>query len=338
MRRSLEIASLAAGLGALAFLCWRFGFNELAAALLRVSPVYLALYFVLGIAVRVGYSLRWRLVAQTLGTHPGLLRLMGARLAGDATASLLPAGRIGGDPLRVGLVYGDTLSGSEASAGVVIDRVMELIGNMLCAVAYVTVFSVSGAAGVPHRNATILVITLCVLLAALALPLEMLRRGIRPLAPLYWLTARHGSGRWAVWIGALQRTEGHVMHFLRDYPTTFIQGLLASLVIEGLIICEYHFLLAAFGLVLDLRTLLMVLVASGLARAVPAPAGLGALEAGQVSVLAAATGQAGVGFVVGMVLRLHETLWIGAGLMALSSRGVSLAQMRSVVSVGRARS
>lgn len=330
VRVRFELVALTAGVAALAVLCWRFGLTELGAALLRVSPRSLLTYLAFGAAARLGYALRWRLVARTLGSTPGLTWMLGARLAGDATGSLLPTGRISGDPLRAALVYGDGVSGTQASAGVAIDRIIEMLSNIFCAVAYVTVFSLARASGA-ERATHVMFTTMGLLLIALIVPLAMLRRGRRPLAPFYRLASGRSSPRWLAWAGAMQRTETHVMRFFQQHPAVFIQGLAGSLVIEALIICEYHFLLKAFGLMLDLPSLLLTLVASGVSRAVPTPAGLGALEAGQVTAVGLATGQPGLGFVVGFVLRLHETMWTGIGLVVLSFYGAGLARLRGAL-------
>lgn len=327
MRRWFELAAFAVGLAALALLCWQFGFSDLAAALRQLSPRYLVIYLGFGMAARLGYAVRWRLVARTLGSAPALPRFIAARLAGDATASLLPALRIGGDPLRAGLVCGDGVSGAQAGAGVAIDRIIELISNMLCGAVYVTVFSLARAAGAGGAE-HVLVATMGALLVSVVVPLVLMRRGIRPLAPLYRLPMGARVGRW---MSAVQRTEAHVMRLFQDRPAIFVQGVVGSLAIEALIICEYHFLMEAFGLQLHLPTLLMTLVASGLSRVVPTPAGLGALEAGQVTVLGAATGHPDLGFVVGFVLRLHETLWTGVGLIGLSLCGFNLARLRGAL-------
>jgi len=330
MRHSFELATLA-GLAAVALLCWRFGVADLAAAFHQLSLRCVVIYLTLGSAACVGYALRWRLVARALGAVPALPRFVAARLAGDATGALLPTGRIGGDPLRVGLVYGDGVSGAQASAGVAIDRIVELISNVFCGAAYVSIFSLSRSAG-GDRAAHVLVATMGILLVLIVLPLVFMRYGIRPLAPLYWLP---GKGRAARWLDAVQRTEAHVMRLFQEHPAIFVQGVAASLLIEVLIIGEYHFLLEAFGVVLGLPTLLLTMVASGLSRIVPTPAGLGALEAGQVTALGVATGQPDLGFVVGFVLRLHETLWTGVGLIALSLSGVNLARLRGALSADR---
>lgn len=333
--RRFTLAALVVGAAALAGLCWRFGLHDLAEALGRVSGPYLLVYFVIGCAVRLGYSLRWRMVARALGQALPLRRLVAARLAGDAVGTLIPAGRVGGDPLRVALLYGKGIGGTQVTAGVAIDRIMELLGNMLCAVAYASVFSLTRALGTGQRPVVLLLLVMGLLLVSLVVPLEMLRRGRRPLSPFYRLAALRPGHRWKVWVDALWRTEGHVMRFLRQHPATFVWGLAMSLAIEGAIIVEYHFLLRAFGLVLAFPTLLMALLASGLARVVPTPAGLGALEASQVAVLSAAAGQPAAGFVTGIVMRLHETLWVGVGLLVLAPRTVSWVRVRTLASADK---
>jgi len=335
MSKFLRVSSLAIGVAALVFLCWRFGLSEVIAAVSRVRPGYLLLYLGVGCAVRIGYALRWRLVARALGTNLALGRLVAARLAGDAAGSLLPAGRIGGDPVRIALVYGGGLGGAEASAGVAIDRIMEVIGNSVSAVVYVTVFAVAHTSD-SARAAGILIATLLLALAALVVPLETMRRGMTPLGPLYGWAKRHGSPRVLQGAESLQRVEAHVVRLLREDLLTFTRGVGASLLIDGVVIIEYYFLLAAFGVRVALPTLLMVLVATGLARVVPTPGGLGAIEASEVTVLAVAAGRPDVGFVIGILVRLHETLWGAIGLVVLSLQGVSLARVRLLAVGGKA--
>jgi len=334
--RSLDIVAVGAGAVLLVALCWIFGVRELGAALAQASPRTLAVYLMLGLLARLGYSLRWRMVAGALGTQLGLGRMLPARLAGDALGALLPAGRVGGDPVRVALLCGAGVEASRAGAGVALDRVMEIIGNMICAVAYVAVFSSVHTFGGGERSPAAVIGVLLALLAMLLPPLWMLRRGRRPFEFLHRLAARSGSVTWQRWMDAVAGVETHLVRFFAEHPAVFVRGLLGSLLIEAIIVAEYHYLLAAFGLALELPTLLMALVAGGLARAVPAPAALGTLEASQVALLAGAAGDASVGFVVGMVMRLHETLWMLVGFAALSAQGFSLRRLRRLGAPGGA--
>jgi uncharacterized protein (TIRG00374 family) len=301
-----------------------------------MSPRYLVVYLVFGCAARLGYGLRWHVVARTLGSSLGLGRFVAARIAGDAVGSLLPIGRISGDPVRIALMYQAGVGAARASAGVALDRVMEIITNILCGVTYVAVFSSAHTFGSSRRAARTLITTMLLLLIALAIPLEMLRRGIRLTSPIDRFVLGSRFLRLQSWVSAFRRVEDQLTHFLRSHPGTILCGILGSLCIEGLHILEYYFLLATFGITLDLPTLLMALVATGLARVVPTPAGLGALEASQVAVLGVASSRPDLGFVVGIVMRMHETLWATIGLLVLSAQGVSLRRLRLLTSVDKA--
>lgn len=333
--RWLDIAAFSAGLAALGFLCWTFGLHDLLAAWRRLAPRSVVAYVGCGCIVRLGYSLRWRLVTATLGREPALTRLLLARLAGDAVGSVLPGGRIGGDPVRVALLCRDGMSAIAASAGVAVDRIMETLSNTVCAIAYVIIFSLARTGAASHGVALAVIPPMGFLLTAVGIPVVLLRRGIRPFEPVYRLAARWGTCPRSTWIKKLRETEDLLMRFFADHPAAFAGGFVASLLIEGLIVVEYHFLLRAFGVRLDVPTLLMVLLATGLARVVPTPAALGALEAGQVTLLATTAGDPGLGFVIGMVIRLHETLWSAVGLALLSVQGVSMTRLRALASAGK---
>lgn len=315
MKRSIP---LVLGFAALACLFWFFGVHDVRRALSRAHPGLLLVYLALAIAVLFGYCARWRLVAATFGRRLPWRRLVMARMAGDAVGWLLPSAKLAGEPVRVALVMREGLRAPEASAGVAIDRLLELLSNMICVLVYVSIFSLARAGGSALHVA---VAGALAGLTLIAVPLVLLGTGRRPLAPFYGKRARRFLPRLAPWMDALRHTEDHLAQFFRDHPSVFLRGLLLSLMIEAVIVVEYHFLLRAFAVDIGLPVLLMVLLGSGVAHVVPSPAGLGALEASQVAVLGLAQGAPASGLVVGIVLRLHETLWIAAGLTMLAWSG-----------------
>ncbi|MGH7788775.1 MAG: lysylphosphatidylglycerol synthase domain-containing protein, partial [Candidatus Binatia bacterium] len=145
---------------------------------------------------------------------------------------------------------------------------------------------------------------------------------------LYGARVRSLLPRLAPALDGLERVEVHLGELLRQQPRALLLGVALSLLIELLIVLQYHVLLGAFGVSLALPTLLLVLLGGGLANAAPTPAGLGALEAAQVALVGLASGRPDIGLVVGVIVRLHETLLLGIGLAALSYQGVSLARLR----------
>jgi uncharacterized membrane protein YbhN (UPF0104 family) len=333
MRRLTSVLPPAVGLAVLGGLCWRYGLGQLASALHRLSPGTLLVYLLLGVLVRVGYCLRWGLVTRALGGSVPLLRRLRARVAGDAVGALVPSGKLAGEPVRVAMVYAKGLAGAEATAGVTIDRLLELSGNLLCAVAYVAVFAFAHTLREPDRTLPFMLAVTLSALAALLVPLVMLHRGRRPLAPIY---AWRGLPKPLVsWVDGIRQTEDHLLRFFGEHRRTFLWGLGSSLAIELIVIGEHFCLLAAFGVILNLPTLLLVLLGTGLARAVPTPAGLGALEASSVAVLGLVAGQPQTGFLIGLLLRLHETLWLVVGLVAMSVETQALVAWRRLRAVER---
>lgn len=309
-------------------LCWYFGLEPVGRALSHASLLGLAAYLLLTAMVVTGYALRWRLVARAVGDDPPLGRLIAGRLAGDAIGTLVPSARLAGEPVR--LAFARTSAPlPQAGAGVALDRLLEVIGNMLAVIVYVAIFVLTHGIAQAKGTPAILAGLMTLLLLGVAALLIRLRRGGRPLAPLYGARARGMAPRLHGWMDGLRKMEDHLVRFFREHPRAFLLGVLGSLAIEAVTILQYHVLLAAFGVALDLPELVLVLLGSGVARAVPAPAALGALEATQVAVVGAASGHPDLGFVVGVILRLHETLLLAVGLMVLSYQGMSLTRLRA---------
>ncbi|MEE8311351.1 MAG: lysylphosphatidylglycerol synthase transmembrane domain-containing protein [Candidatus Binatia bacterium] len=318
---------LGLGLTGFALLAWQFGFAGVAMAFERLRPPILALYAVAAAAVYSGYTLRWLLVSRALGSPSGFGPLLAARLSADAVGSLLPTTRAAGDPLRVALVAGPELRGTLATACVATDRILELIGNIFAVIVYLSLFSLLNTAGEPASAARVMIPLMLFLLVALAVPLIMLGRGLRPLAFVERLAARRPGLRLARFSKLVTETEDHLVIFFREHPAVFMTGLMLSLAVEATIVLQYWLLLAAFGIDVEPTTLLVAIALTGAAHAVPTPAGLGALEGAQVTLFAATAGQPALGFVVAVVMRMHETLWIGIGLAALGLRGVPPARL-----------
>jgi uncharacterized protein (TIRG00374 family) len=329
-----SLTALVLGLSAVAVLFWRFGVDEISAAWSQAQLLGVLAALCVGVCVRLGYALRWRMCARAFGVDAALPRIVEARLAGDALGTIIPAGRVGGDPLRIALLRGPQDRTTTVAASVALDRVMEWIGNTCCAIAGVTIFALSRAA-IFDRTTEWMIFTLALLLATLVAPLAMLRLGWRPLRPLHLLQARLRSARLRRWLVLVYETETQLIAFFRSHPLIFTFGALASLLIEAVILVEYHLLLGAFGIHLGWPTLMMAIITGGLARGVPVPAGLGVFEATEVGLLAVATGDAGLGFVVGIVLRLHEAFWALVGFAVLILSG-GFERLRFIVSTGKA--
>jgi uncharacterized membrane protein YbhN (UPF0104 family) len=316
-----RLLSAALALLLLAALFAWFGVDEIAATLRDASPSGLLLYAGLSAAVVVAYSARWWLLTRTVGAPMSLRRCIAARLAGDAVGSVVPSAKLAGEPLRIVAVRAGGQPLAAATAGVGLDRMLELIGNTVAVIAYIAIFALWRGGGELARHPVPIVLGMLALLGALLSPVLCVRLGYPALAPLHLGRLRRVA-RLRPWLERLERLEAHLEHVFARRPRVFLVGVLASLATEIVIVAQYHALLAAFGIGLDLPTLLLVVLGGGLARAIPTPGGLGGLEATQTLLVGTASGRPDLGFVVGLLVRLHETLLLGLGLAALVWLGV----------------
>src|SRR5215470_3505004 len=168
----------------LAALYWWFGLEPIVQAFSHVSARGLAVYLLLSALVVLGYALRWRMVAGAVGGRPPLAQLVAARLAGDAVSALVPSARLAGEPVRVALARGGG-STARSTAAVAIDRILEVIGNMLAVVAYAAIFCTVRGASWGGSAPLALAAAMLLPLAAMAVLVVRLRRRGRPFAWLY---------------------------------------------------------------------------------------------------------------------------------------------------------
>jgi undecaprenyl-diphosphatase len=266
------------------------------------------------------YAVRWRLVIRGVGLTPPLAHLVAARLAGDALGSVVPSARLAGEPVRVAALHTRGAPMAPAAAGVALDRVVELTGQMVAVIAYAAVIALTVALGAAPLALAGVMLALLTWMALLLVYLK--RQGGRRLHAAA-AARRPGSPR-ARWLGGLAGVADHLRGFLRSHPAMFCAALGLALLTEVIIVAQYTALFRAFGLALDLPTVLVVLLSGGLSRAAPTPAGLGATEAAQVLAVGSLTGNPDLGFVVGLIVRLHDTLLLAAGLAALPLLGLSL--------------
>ncbi len=318
------------GAGLVVALAWWFGLSGIEHALRRTSPSGVALYAGLTVVVVFGYVARWRLLLKGIGQTPALGHLVAARLAGDAVGALVPSARLAGEPVRIAALHARGVLIAPATAGVALDRLVELTAHMVAVIAYVSVIALTVTVGTAPLVLAAVMLALLVWMACLLVHLA--RRGGHRLRRA---AAQRAGSRIGRWLDGLARVEEHLTAFLRSHPAVFWAALSLALLTEVVIVVQYTMLFRAFGLALDLPTVLAVLLSGGLARAVPAPAGLGAMEAAQVLVVGSLTGSPDLGFVVGLILRLHDTLLLAAGLAALPLLGVPFTRRALSGAVGR---
>ncbi len=276
-------------------------------------PIYLALW----LATVVLHAVRWRMVLRRLGTDLPVARLARLWLAARAVGSLVPSGTLAGEPVRAQLLVANGMPAASAAGAVVLDRALELAGNMIVAPACVAAALTLGAGSAAGMGtaAGIALLGLAMLLGIYV----RARRGRPALVPLA-RPLRFLPRRWRDWIlrGAA-RADTALQEVLVEHPRLVPAGLAVSLVIEGLHVLEMVALFAAFAIAVPLPLVLLSSLGIGVAHAVPVTAALGTLEATQVGLFTVSGEPLATGLAVAMATRFAETIAILIGLVCLAT-------------------
>jgi uncharacterized protein (TIRG00374 family) len=311
-------ANFAVAAVALGWMLHRFGGDALRLLGERHDPVRLLWFAGCVAGAVVILALRWRVVLEGLGPAPGLARLTAFRAAGQSISTLVPSGRLGGDPLRAWLLAADDVPAPGAIASVAVDRALELGAGSAFAVVFAWVLVQHG---VPMLRSTLLTM----LLAALALGVGMVltARRLRQGDGLVTAVARgmrlHRLRVVRDRMATLQTAEEAATRLVeqpRRLGLAFGIGVGAGV----LTLVEYWLLLSAFGLPATPVAVVAAIFATGAAHSMPVPAGIGVLEGGQMWLFGMLGHPPDVGLAVGLAVRLRELCWVLPGLVVLGVR------------------
>lgn len=297
--------------GLLAYALRGVPLDSIRRALSALSLAQIGALLALNAAVILLMALRWWLVARAEAPGLPFLPLVGARLAVFGISYFTPGPQVGGEPLQIlALQRGQGMSFARAAATLILDKLLELLGNFLfIGFGLLAFLRLGRLAEIPLWAW----LPLALLLLWPALHLLLLRGGMRPLSLL--LGAARPSRRRHRWMRLLAVSESLAGSFTRRHPFHLLGALAASLLCWSGMTLEYMLILNFLGLHPDLWQGLFGLTASLLAFLLPLPGGLGALEASQVAALGSLGYPAALALSVTLVMRARDLLNGGLGLL-----------------------
>jgi len=309
-RRSLLLAvNFALGVTALVWLCRRFGGEALALLARGGSPPLLAAFVATVLAAIVVSAMRWRIVLQGLDLAPSLARLCAFRAAGQTVSSVMPGGRLGGEPLRAWYAIRTGVPAWAAITTVAVDRTLEMASSLAFVVGFALVLMARDVPGIEQTVAGALagVVGLAVVIA---LAVRRLRSGglLAPLVRSLGLTRPSVAGHAAV----VETAEEGARRLLAR-PATLGIALGVGIVADLLTLVQYKCLLAAFDLPSTPVAVVAAIFASGAARTLPVPGAVGTVEAAQLWLFGMLGHPPEVGLAVGLATRLRDLAWAAPG-------------------------
>jgi uncharacterized membrane protein YbhN (UPF0104 family) len=118
----------------------------------------------------------------------------------------------------------------------------------------------------------------------------------------------------------LATAEADIERLVRE-PRRLAQAFAIGVVVNLVVLLEFHILLSAFGLPAGPLAVVAAVFATGAAHSLPVPAALGALEGAQMWLFGMLGYPPEVGLAVGLAVRARELVWCVPGLVCVALRG-----------------
>jgi uncharacterized protein (TIRG00374 family) len=273
---------------------------------------------------------RWRLLLGGVGSRLEPAALVAYRMAAHTIANVVPSARLGGEPLRVHLATGAGVPLADAVATVAIDRTVEAGAGAAAATVFATVLVQHGVPALANAAVTLAVVAVA-FGVGVGVTFRRLRRGGGLVSTLATATRLDRVRAVADRLDAVRAAEAEAGRLVADGRRLAV-ALAVSVLATGLVLIEFRLLLGAFGLPVEPIAVVGAVFATGAARSLPVPAGIGVLEGAQTWLFAMLGHPPEVGLAVGLAVRLREVVWTLPGAVYLLGR--QLAGWRRRVALG----
>lgn len=255
---------------------------------------------------------RWSFILRRMGHPVGFDALIRYRVAANFLSYITPGPQFGGEPLQVRcLVTRHQVPAEAASASVVVDRLIELMGTLLFLL-------MAGMFVLPalmtDTGALLTGMTVMIGVAlAVGILLYTIARGRAPLTRMAGSAARWTGKpkRAANLVAFLQAGESQASGILTDRLCGWYA--FGGLLQWSGFLAELWMIYAFMGAPLNISALLTVAVAARLAFLLPLPGGLGALEASQMLAFASLGGDPAVAAAACCIMRVRDLVMISTG-------------------------
>lgn len=257
---------------------------------------------------------RWWIVVQAEKPLVRYLPLIAVRLSVFAISYFTLGPQVGGEPLQILYLhrkYGVSLA--RAAASVVMDKLFELLGNfVLLCFGVIAVFHSGILSGVSEASKLVL-LGLGSIVAWPLIHILLLYNRIYPVSAFLRLLGPRITAHKAV---RFTRASEHLAgQFCQRHPRAMLGGLLMSLLAAAATVSEYALITSFLRISLPFWKVITAWTTGWLAFLMPLPGGMGALEAGQVSVLGLFGISAATAISVVLVMRGRDLFLGGLGLL-----------------------
>ena len=289
-------------------------FVEIWKTLSQLRLWQIGVLFIINSAVVFAITARWWIIVRSDTPSVPFLPLVRYRLSTFGISYFTPGPQVGGEPLQIYyLQKNHDVPFARSTAAVIMDKLIELLGNSILIVAGLTA---AVRVGMISRHETLGFGSLVPLLAILVVPLihlSLLYRGRYPLSSLLRAASPIVGNR--SWVRLIMVSERMAASFTRRRFAAVLAAFFFSLLALAGTLLEYALMTSFLGAHLSFGQNLAGLTSVMLAFILPLPGGLGAMEASQVYAMTSMGYSAAIGISISLLIRARDLMNAGLGLL-----------------------
>lgn len=310
MKKAVWVGWLLA-LAMLSLVIWQTDWQQVWGQLSQLQASGLLALLVANMGVLMVLNGRWFFLLWHHQARVSFWRLWSIRIIGAAISYLTPGPQFGGEPAQIYLlVKGEGVVKETAVTSVTLDRTFELIANFSFLLLGV-VLSASYLEGSLNGFA------LTSALGLLAMPISLLFALTVGYQPLSWAGKYLPSHR--AWVSPLRQTlyrsEQQIAQFCRQTPTAWLFTLLLSFVGWMALIGEYWLMIRVLNVQMSFVEVLVALTAVRISLLLPAPSGIGTIEASQFLAFQALGYPPEIGLSLSLLIRARDVAFAVLGMV-----------------------
>jgi uncharacterized protein (TIRG00374 family) len=282
-------------------------------ALRQLTPWQITILLGLNLAIYALITLRWWLIARTEKKNLPFLPLLVVRVSVFGISYFTLGPQVGGEPLQILYLRRHyDISYTRATSTVILDKLLEFLGNFVLLAAGLTAVFETGILSTDEGRPMLGLMGLIALLAWPPVHIFLMNRGRHPVTSfLRSMPFIKKNAKTVRFIAASERMAGA---FCRRHFASLLVAILVSLLAAICMVTEFFLITSFLQIEVSVWQTIAAWTAGWLAFLVPWPGGLGALEASQVFAFGMFGVPAASAIGVALIIRGRDLLIGGIGL------------------------
>lgn len=321
---ALIIFSLIAGAIIFFLVVGHSGVEDIVAPFKHFSPLYFILFFTTSLILILFSVWRWQIITRKMGYNVPFRSLFAYRNMGFVIGYLTPTARMGGDPLRAMLLTKEHhMPTTTAYSSVILDRFLDTsVGAAVVTVSLLVSVFVFDIPAITKLFFLLISFLAAAFLMIFYYRLVKRKGFLSSLIILLKLTRFTFFRKLNIKVSEVERLASNFFYHTNKKYIGFV--VIISALLWVFFIAEFKFALMTVGYNPSILQIFLIIVFTGIISAIPVPASLGVLEAGQASALTILKAGPSLGVALALIIRSRDLIWTFVGITLLSRKGLGM--------------